>query len=574
MRKFIKLLIALLVIFTMSHNAIYSQSTTPKVIQGNVNIKGELDAEGNISFNNAALYSDNIIILSDTLKLVFQAGNSNAGDAAIFDVGSIIASMQWENYLMFNITKVKVVLAGTSPDIDIQLYKDANMDDPYPTSILSSDLTCTSTTTGNSTTSFASNTISNTEQFWVEVTEATSAPTFCNITIYGYYSRGSDVPTTSWPGPAEPDLENLVTIYVTDTTDSGTAGSLRYAMEYAGPRRIIPTISGTISLTEEISITNPHMYYDGAAGPSPGLLVIQGAIWIQTTDIVITYLHVRLGDVYYGAGNNCISILHGSHDIVIDHCSLLWGVDQIIGTNPYFGGPGTVADLSRITITNNIISQGLSYVEGPEPEHSKGPLIYYESDSVLVMNNLMVQNRDRNPLFEGGATGQIINNMCYWGYQPMSLCFQTNPITSEACHHHVDIIGNKSSGYRERWQIRFYDFDYNNSQIYMTGNNGPNDDWDTDSIWGNPYEASVRIYTPNFDYGVTIRSADEAQTYVLANAGAFPNDRCKTDSVVVSYYETKPFGLEFYSLGEGNEHLVDSPDDLEFGWDLFPFYEP
>jgi len=378
----------------------------------------------------------------------------------------------------------------------------------------------------------------------------------------------------SWEGPADPDLDNLVTIYVTDTTDSGTEGSLRYALEYNGRRRIIPTISGTVELLAHVEIENPHMWYDGASGPSPGLLVIRGAIWIKTTDVVITHLHVRLGDDFNGGGNNCISILHGSQDVVIDHCSLLWGVDQIMGTNPYFGGPGTVADLERITITNNIISQGLSYADHDDGEHSKGPLIYYDSEDVLVAYNLMVQNRDRNPLFEGGATGQIIGNMCYWGYQPMSICFQSRPshIGGGSVYHTLDIMSNKSSGYREQWQIRFYDFDEVNSRIYMEGNNGANDDWDTDSIWGSPYESTVRVHSPNFDYGVTVRTASEAQTYVLENAGAFPDDRGVTDQRVIDTFINKPYGDEFYSLGEGNENLIDSQDDL--GWDLFPLYNP
>jgi hypothetical protein len=372
-------------------------------------------------------------------------------------------------------------------------------------------------------------------------------------------------PTGQWEGPAQPDLDNLTTIYVTNNNDSGE-GSLRWAMEQSGRRRIIPTFSGTIRLHSDIRVDDPHIWYDGASGPSPGLLVVDGSIWITTTDVAITYLHVRLGD-QYAKGTNCISILHGSRDVVIDHCSLLWGVDQIIGTNPYFTGPGTVADLERITITNNILSQGLSYSSHRDGEHSKGPLVYFDSKDVLVAYNLMVQNKDRNPLFEGGATGQIIGNMCYWGYQPMSLCFRTNSMTGEPVHHVVDVISNKSSGYREKFQIRFYDFDYNNSRVYMEGNNGPNDDWDTDSIWGNPYESNIRVHSPNFDYGVTIRSANEAQRYVLENAGAFPDNRSVTDQRVVDIFINKPFGDEFFQRGEGNENLIDSPDQI--GWDLF-----
>jgi hypothetical protein len=370
-----------------------------------------------------------------------------------------------------------------------------------------------------------------------------------------------------WPGPAQPDFSNVTTVYVTNLNDDGP-GSFRYAFELPFPRRIIPDTTGTIRLQSEIRITNPHCWYDGPSGPPPGLLVLDGGIWVQTHDVAITGLHDRLGDQYNGKGRNCISILHGSHHVVIHGNSFLWGVDQIMGTNGYYGGPGDVADISNITITENIFAEALSYVEGPEPEHSKGLLGYFDTKNILIKDNLFVRNRDRNPLLEGGVTGVIANNMSYWGDQPMSICFWRNPITGESVHHVVDIIGNKSSGFNSGYQIRFYDFDYTNSRIYMEGNNGPNDDWDTDSIWGNPHESTVRVHTPNFNYpGVVYREANEAEKYVLENAGAFPQHRCATDQRIIDIYKNKPYGDVFYRRGEGNENLVDSPDQV--GWDLF-----
>ena len=163
---------------------------TGKTYRGDVQIKGDLETLGDVTFTEGVEYTDVMHTLADTVMISYQFGHGNAGDAGIFTVGSMLASSQWENYIMFHLTKVKVVLDGTSPDIDIQLYKSTDMGSGTPTSMLSSDLTCTSTTTGNSTLSFANDTISTGDQFWVEVTEATTAPTFCNVTLYGYYERG------------------------------------------------------------------------------------------------------------------------------------------------------------------------------------------------------------------------------------------------------------------------------------------------------------------------------------------------------------------------------------------------
>jgi len=162
---------------------------TGKTFKGDVQIKGDLEVQNDATFTESILFTTVAFALTDTTMISYQAGYGNAGDASIFTVGSTLGSIQWENGLTFNLIEVKVVLAGSSPDIDIQLYKDVNMRDGTPTSMLSSDLTCTSTTTGNSATSFADNTISDADQFWIGVTQATVAPTFCNITLYGYYTR-------------------------------------------------------------------------------------------------------------------------------------------------------------------------------------------------------------------------------------------------------------------------------------------------------------------------------------------------------------------------------------------------
>jgi hypothetical protein len=376
----------------------------------------------------------------------------------------------------------------------------------------------------------------------------------------------------SWPGPAQPDMENLALIYVTDTTDSGTEGSLRYAMEYPGPRRIIPTISGTIELLDDIDIVDSMMYYDGGAGPAPGLLVIGGTIRIFTSDLVFEHLHVRRGDDQNGNSQDCFALTHGSADIVLNHCSVGWGVDENLGINGY-ENVGQTTSMNRITISNCLIFEGLSCSWHGDGEHSKGALCYFDGKDILFYRCMFVRNKDRNPLFQAGCTGGVINCMHYWGYQPIVLSWTYHSYTSEELYHEIDIIGNKSHGYREGWWIRFNEHS-DNSTIYMAGNNGPNDDWDPDSTWGNPHEANVKVLTPNHSYsGITPMEVNAAQALVIDSVGAFPNNRCATDTRVIQFYIDKTPGLIFQQgLGCGNENLVDSPDDV--GWDLFPLYEP
>ena len=57
---------------------------------------------------------------------------------------------------------------------------------------------------------------------------------------------------------------------VTNLNDSGS-GSLRAALEAAGPRVVIFEISGTIALTSDVIVTNACVTIAGQTAPSPGI---------------------------------------------------------------------------------------------------------------------------------------------------------------------------------------------------------------------------------------------------------------------------------------------------------------
>ena len=69
--------------------------------------------------------------------------------------------------------------------------------------------------------------------------------------------------------------------------------------------------------------------------------------------------------------------------------------------------------IARITFTNNLVAEGLSRATHSKGEHSKGGLIHDNVTGVLIMGNLYAHNRERNPLFKGGARGAIVNNLIY-----------------------------------------------------------------------------------------------------------------------------------------------------------------
>ena len=141
----------------------------------------------NIPSSGAGELSDYVPLLVDTtLYFAPCIGVGNDGDTAAFTLNNVIWGAKWEGDHSFVITKVTGVVYGTTPDIDVALLYDTNFRDGTPTEVFSSDLTVTSTTTGDEATISGNNTIASGTWIWLRVDEATAKPEQLIINIYGY----------------------------------------------------------------------------------------------------------------------------------------------------------------------------------------------------------------------------------------------------------------------------------------------------------------------------------------------------------------------------------------------------
>lgn len=115
-------------------------------------------------------------------------------------------------------------------------------------------------------------------------------------------------------------------IVVTSLEDSGP-GTLREACETGGARIIVFNVAGVIRLKSPISVRAPYVTIAGQTAPGDGICVTGQSFLIDTHDVVIRHMRFRRGaqDVAFrddAVGGNAVG------NIMIDHCSASWGLDE------------------------------------------------------------------------------------------------------------------------------------------------------------------------------------------------------------------------------------------------------
>jgi pectate lyase len=338
-------------------------------------------------------------------------------------------------------------------------------------------------------------------------------------------------------------------VRVTTLAPSGP-GSFTEAVKKYGPRIVVFEVGGIIDLAEStIKITEPNLTIAGQTAPAPGVTLIRGGIDIATHDVVIRHIRVRPGDggrpELSGNDYDAISTVGGAYDVIVDHCSLTWATDEnLSASGPRFTGitpeewrKGTS---HRITFSNNIIAEGLADSVHVKGEHSKGSLIHDNVSDILIIGNLYAHDKERSPLFKGGARGAIINNLIY---DPGQRAIHYNLIAAEWGDRpyqtgEMAIIGNV---------LRAGQSTIEDLALLTVGGSGDVAVYERDNIavdrQGGPlpmrgsYTTApvkvLKLAPPNIP-GVTPMPAREVQDYVIKNAGARNWDRDHEDARVVA----------------------------------------
>jgi pectate lyase len=232
-------------------------------------------------------------------------------------------------------------------------------------------------------------------------------------------SRADALPVI--PGGAGYGIETKAgrggTVYkVTNLNASGT-GSLKACIDGTTPRVCVFETSGVIKLTSDLIIRNDFITIAGQTAPSPGIMLRGAALKITASNVLVQHMRIRVGDDPTGPAydNRDALKIEGTatkpaRNIVIDHCSFSWAVDEILSVW------GTY---DNITLSNNIFAEALHDSLHPDYDgvgvipHGYGVLLGSSpGSSVTMTGNLFGHIVERNPL---SRTSELVfvNNLVY-----------------------------------------------------------------------------------------------------------------------------------------------------------------
>ena len=330
-------------------------------------------------------------------------------------------------------------------------------------------------------------------------------------------------------------------IRVTNLDASG-AGSFAEAVATKGSRIVVFEVGGVIDLKgATVKIEEPFLTIAGQTAPSPGITLIDGDVSLRAHHVIIQHLRIRAGASHRtGKADIDAFATSGAHDVLIDHCSFSWAVDENCSmSGPRFEG-NTLEDwrkntTHRVTISHCIIAEGLSNSIHHKGEHSKGTLVHDNATEILITNNLYASNLDRNALFKGGVQAVFANNYIYNpGVKAMHYALvKTQWKGHEYATGKLSVVGNVLQYGPDTKDIPLLDVTLDGTcQIFMADN-------EAKDRAGNPVtqvqgEKAILTETkPTWYKNLPVIPAADLRESIAKNAGARPWDRDEVDTRII-----------------------------------------
>ncbi len=334
---------------------------------------------------------------------------------------------------------------------------------------------------------------------------------------------------------------------VTSLADRGP-GTLREACEQGGARVVVFNVAGIIRLKSPLIVRAPYITIAGQTAPGDGICIAGESVWIDTHDVVIRHVRFRRGETNVGRRDDALGG-NAVGNIMIDHCSASWGLDENISMYRHNYDPGDGSSTRKLPTVNITFQNCISSEALDTYNHSFGSTI--GGENCAFIRSLWANNTGRNPSI--GMSGQFnfVNNIVYnWRhrtvdggdrrsrYNIINNYFKPGPVTprEEPVGHR---ILKPESGGRD---LVF-------GKAYVNGNIVEGYDAITRDNWAGgvqiedmpdagQYRDGLKVEEPFPLPPMKIMSAQQAYAFVLDNAGATLPRRDAVDRRIVEQIRT------------------------------------
>lgn len=339
-------------------------------------------------------------------------------------------------------------------------------------------------------------------------------------------------------------------ITVTNLNDRGP-GSLREACETGGARIVVFNVSGIIHLKSPIIVRAPYITIAGQTAPGDGVCVAGESFWVDTHDVVVRHMRFRRGETHVwhrddSFGGNPIG------NIMIDHCSCTWGLDENISFYRHMYSPGKGYQDEKLPTVNVTIQNTISAKALDTYNHAFGSTL--GGENCAFMRNLWASNSGRNPSIGWFGIFNFVNNVVYnWvhrssdggDYRAMfnmvNNYYKPGPLTPKDSPVGHRIL--KPEAGRSKLNYKVY------GKVYAAGNimegypEITKDNWNggiqvEDLKNAGEYTKDMREYSPFPMPYMRIMSAKSAYDFVLDNVGANIPNRDIVDQRIVEEVRT------------------------------------
>ena len=220
-------------------------------------------------------------------------------------------------------------------------------------------------------------------------------------------------------------------IEVTNLNDDGP-GSFRAAVEAEGPRIVIFRVAGIIQLESNIDIDNPNITIAGQSAPGDGICLANHSLNINTENVILRHLRVRRGRPEGGQGSDNIGG-NPIGQIIVDHCSASWGMDENLSLYRYMK-PMPDGSRLKLPVKNTTVQYCISSEALNAGDHAFGGT--WGGEDSTFHHNLFACNTGRNPSIGMSGEFDYRNNVIFnWRHRTMDGGDETSIINLINCYY-------------------------------------------------------------------------------------------------------------------------------------------